>query len=292
MFGGIEFVNLSGSDGDDTIDASAYGGSIAVSGGSGATCSRRCRDSYLDGGEGNDSLYSGAGNGILYGSSGVDLRGVAADVFYKDPDPTVSRRRAPAIRLQRCRGGFGAIVLGRARGYYSCRLGAAMSIRTLLFGKGRIATPRRNSPRRPASQRSLTLHALEERCVPSGNVWTQRGGDAGHTGYVDVAVNGAGITDAWNQPINYASSGYWAQSGNRAVAIDDTRVYRTELDGYWASGNYHVMAYDLQTGGLLWNQVMVGNGVSARRWPTATSITGRASSFRAAPTTTSRGSTR
>src|SRR5439155_20840029 len=57
-----------------------------------------------------------------------------------------------------------------------------------------------------------------------------------------------------------ASSGFWAQNANRAVAIDDTHVYRTDLEGYWASGNYHIMAYDLQTGAQLWNQVIVGNG--------------------------------
>ncbi|HEX8203928.1 MAG TPA: Ig-like domain-containing protein, partial [Isosphaeraceae bacterium] len=94
----------------------------------------------------------------------------------------------------------------------------------------------------------------------SANLWTQRGGDAGHSGYVDARIDAAGIADAWNQPLSYVSSGYWAQSGNRAVAIDGTHVYRTDLEGYWASGNYHVIAYDLQTGAPVWNQILVGNG--------------------------------
>src|SRR5262249_43062205 len=106
----------------------------------------------------------------------------------------------------------------------------------------------------------LSLTPLEDRCLLSASLWTQRGGDAGHTGYVDTMVNAPGITSAWSQPINYTSSGYWAQNGNRGVAIDGTRVYRTELEAYWATGNYHIMAFDLQTGAPLWNQVIVGNG--------------------------------
>jgi hypothetical protein len=115
-------------------------------------------------------------------------------------------------------------------------------------------TQTRRRPRPP-----LRLTQLEDRAVPTA-VWSQRGGDAAHTSYVDVDVVPAGITAAWNQPINYTSSGYWDQAGNREVAIDDTRVYRTELEGYWASGNYHVMAFDLQTGAPVWNKVLIGNG--------------------------------
>ncbi|WP_165252755.1 Ig-like domain-containing protein [Paludisphaera soli] len=94
----------------------------------------------------------------------------------------------------------------------------------------------------------------------SGNQWTQRGGDAGHSNYVDARIDATGIAAAWSQPLNYASVGYWAQSGNRAVAIDDMHVYRTDLDGYWASGEYHIIAYDLRTGAPVWNRVVVGNG--------------------------------
>ncbi len=101
---------------------------------------------------------------------------------------------------------------------------------------------------------TITIHSLPD--LP----WIERGGDGGHTAYVDVAINAAGITDAWNQSINYLASGDWAQNGNRGVAIDGARVYRTELDGYWGNGNYHIMAFDLQTGAPLWNQIIVGNG--------------------------------
>ena len=125
----------------------------------------------------------------------------------------------------------------------------------------RLFTKARRSGATKSHSRHCALHItpLEERCVPS-TAWSQRGGDSGHTGYVDVAIDGTAIAEVWNQPIAYISSGSWAQEGNRAVAIDATRVYRTELDGYWANGDYHVMAYDLQTGELLWNRIIVGNG--------------------------------
>jgi VCBS repeat-containing protein len=118
----------------------------------------------------------------------------------------------------------------------------------------------RTATRKPRLSRKLFLAPLEDRRVPTGGVWTQRGGDPGHTGYADISVNGSAISDAWNQPINYASSGDWDQHGNRGVAIDGNHVYRTELEGYWASGNYHVMAFDLATGAPVWNHIIVGNG--------------------------------
>lgn len=94
----------------------------------------------------------------------------------------------------------------------------------------------------------------------SGPPWTQRGGDAGHSNFFDAGVDAAGISPAWNQPLPYVANGNWAQSGNQAVAIDDMHVYRTSLDGYWASGDYHIIAYDLATGAPVWDQVIVGNG--------------------------------
>lgn len=131
-------------------------------------------------------------------------------------------------------------------------------LRAMLAAGGRR---RKSSARVPAWRRPVPgLTPLEERRLLSGNTWTQRGGDSGHTAYVDISLDGAGITPAWSQSIGYTSSGYWAQSGNRGVAIDGSRVYRTELEGYWASGNYHIMAFDLQTGAPVWNQVIVGNG--------------------------------
>src|SRR5262245_3431423 len=131
------------------------------------------------------------------------------------------------------------------------------SFRSRLF---RPAPRCRNSSRGGSGRRPLFFEALEDRSLPSGTVWSQRGGDSGHSGYADVTIDATAITTAWNQTIDYSSSGYWDQNGNRGVAIDATRVYRTELEGYWASGDYHVMAYDLQTGDPLWNRVIVGNG--------------------------------
>src|SRR5579885_819023 len=132
-----------------------------------------------------------------------------------------------------------------------------MAIWSLLVGKGLRRSARKQPARRPAPRRTLFhLTQLEDRCVPSGTTWTQRGGNAGHTNYVDVSVNPAAIGDAWNEPLNYASSGTgsWAERG---VAIDDTHVYRTQLEGYAPGGSYHILAYDLQTGALLWNQSIV-----------------------------------
>ena len=129
------------------------------------------------------------------------------------------------------------------------------------------------SGRRARGTRRLTpfLNALEERRLLSGDAWTQRGGDAGHAAFVDVGVAPGAIAEAWNQPLTYSAEGDWAQHGNRGVAIDATHVYRTDLDGYWASGDYHIIAYDLQTGAVDWNRTIVGNGpVSHTSAPIAT----------------------
>src|SRR5262245_64715537 len=107
----------------------------------------------------------------------------------------------------------------------------------------RRGTRQKDAARDKPWRKPLSLERLEDRTVPS-TLWTQRGGDAGHSGYVDATVSASAISLAWNQNITYTSSGYWDQNGNRGVAVDDTRIYRTELDGYWASGNYHIMAFD------------------------------------------------
>ncbi len=136
-----------------------------------------------------------------------------------------------------------------------------MTLWSSLLRKYLPAPSRKRSSRRAPRRRAvLELMPLEDRCLLSADLWTQRGGDAGHSGYANMAINATAITPAWSQSINYTSSGYWDQNGNRGVAVDGTHVYRTELDGYWASGNYHVMAFDLQTGAKLWDQVIVGNG--------------------------------
>jgi outer membrane protein assembly factor BamB len=110
--------------------------------------------------------------------------------------------------------------------------------------------------------RRLSFLPLEDRSVPS-TVWPQRGGDAGHTGYVNVSVNAAQIDEAWSQPITYLQrDSDWDRNGNRELAIDDARVYRTELEGPIFDGNYHVMAFDLATGAPVWDRVFVGYGGS------------------------------
>src|SRR5262245_19308616 len=125
---------------------------------------------------------------------------------------------------------------------------------SLLLRKGH-----RRSARVGSSQcRQLVVAALEERCVPTADLWTQRGGDAGHTSYVDVSFNPATLTQAWNQPLGYTQSGTGSWS-ERAVAIDETHVYRTDLEGYAFNGTYHVFAYDLQTGAQVWHCTLIGN---------------------------------
>jgi Ca2+-binding RTX toxin-like protein len=61
---GIERARLSGGAGDNRIDASAFGGPVTLSGGSG-------RD-ILVGGSGDDELYGDAGNDSLIGNDGDD----------------------------------------------------------------------------------------------------------------------------------------------------------------------------------------------------------------------------
>src|SRR5262245_18443518 len=97
-----------------------------------------------------------------------------------------------------------------------------MAIWSSLFGKRLSASPRKRSSRGPMRRRTVPrLTPLEDRCLLSATLWSQRGGDARHTGYVDVAINyPATIAPAWNQPISYTSSGDWDQNGNRGVAID------------------------------------------------------------------------
>src|SRR5688572_920980 len=104
-----------------------------------------------------------------------------------------------------------------------------------------------------AIRRRLALCPLEDRCVPA-TIWPQRGGDAGHTGYVPVSVNAAQIDEAWTRPIPYQGGEYWDPNGNRELAIDETRVYRVEPDGESAWGNHHIMAFDLATGAPVWDR--------------------------------------
>ena len=60
----IHTATLAGGGGDDTIDASAFGGSVTIDGGAG-------RD-WIWGGAGNDTLHGGAGNDWIWGGAGKD----------------------------------------------------------------------------------------------------------------------------------------------------------------------------------------------------------------------------
>lgn len=106
--------------------------------------------------------------------------------------------------------------------------------------------------------RRVSLEHLEVRSLLAGDIWTQRGGDAGHTGYVDVSFDPSQLEEAWSQPLNYPQSGTgsWQE---RAVAIDESHVYRVDLEGYAPSGVYHVFAYDVATGAESWHRMLQGN---------------------------------
>lgn len=133
-----------------------------------------------------------------------------------------------------------------------------MPLWSFLRGKRRpiVSQP----PFRVESSRRATLSVmeLEDRCLLSSTLWTQRGADAGHTGYIDINVNPSAIQERWTAPLNYASSGTgsWAERG---VAIDESRVYRTDLEGYAFNGTYHVIAYNLSDGSVAWNKSIIGN---------------------------------
>lgn len=92
----------------------------------------------------------------------------------------------------------------------------------------------------------------------AGNVWTQRGGNAGHTSYVAESFDPATLAEVWSQPLGYTQSGTgsWQE---RAVAIDESQAYRTALEGYAPVGTYHVIAYDLETGAESWHRTFQGN---------------------------------
>jgi outer membrane protein assembly factor BamB len=93
--------------------------------------------------------------------------------------------------------------------------------------------------------------------VASALHWTQRGGDAGHSGYVDVALSPVAFHPAWSAPMGFPQSatGSWSE---RAVSSDGRRVYRTALEGYAPAGDYHVFALDIHTGRPVWRMTLKG----------------------------------
>ncbi len=111
-------------------------------------------------------------------------------------------------------------------------------------------------PNYSAAVAENTVQFLEERCLLAATLWTQRGADAGHTGYVDVALDPAAFVQAWHEPITFQPS---TSRYGSAVAIDETHVYRTDLDGYTFNGDYLVQAFDLKNGDVVWRNTLQGN---------------------------------
>ncbi|MEL7237818.1 MAG: PQQ-binding-like beta-propeller repeat protein, partial [Planctomycetota bacterium] len=87
--------------------------------------------------------------------------------------------------------------------------------------------------------------------------WEQGGGDAGRSGYAGGSINATQIELAWTAPLGFVQSGTGSWD-NRAVATDGRYVYRTALEGYAPSGDYHVMAFDLHTGSEAWRTTLKG----------------------------------
>jgi len=116
----------------------------------------------------------------------------------------------------------------------------------------------RRARRRPAEQRRYQAEVMETRILLTADVWTQRGGEAGHDSYQPVTFDASVLSLIWDQPLNYTQTGTGSWS-ERAVAIDATHVYRTDLEGYAFNGTYHVFAYDLETGAQDWHRTFQGN---------------------------------
>ncbi len=100
-----------------------------------------------------------------------------------------------------------------------------------------------------ATRRKLRMEILETRRYLAGDLWTQRGGDAGHDNYVDTSIDVSQLNHLWtaSNPLNQSSWSY-------DLAIDQQRVYRTEMIGYSNSFyNFKVVARDINTGAELWS---------------------------------------
>ena len=84
--------------------------------------------------------------------------------------------------------------------------------------------------------------------------WTQRGGDAGHTSYVDTSFDEIELAAVWTTPL----SGWTLQ----AVASDGERVFRTDS----GSSGHRLLALDIHSGAELWQKALAyqaSEGVSA-----------------------------
>ncbi|REK42252.1 MAG: PEP-CTERM sorting domain-containing protein [Planctomycetota bacterium] len=92
--------------------------------------------------------------------------------------------------------------------------------------------------------------------------WSQFQGDAAHTGYAPGSIDAPNLTQIWSVDAPPYSGG----SGDRSLAIVDGDVYATMLEGYSASGDYHVRRFSGDSGTQLWETTLIGNshsGVSA-----------------------------
>ena len=100
------------------------------------------------------------------------------------------------------------------------------------------------------NSRRLKLESLEVRRFLAGDLWTQRGGDAGHDNYVDTSVDISQLNHAWTAPNPYSQNS-WAYD----LAIDTARVYRTERTGTGSGGfgAFRVVARDINTGNEVWS---------------------------------------
>jgi len=110
----------------------------------------------------------------------------------------------------------------------------------------------------------LSFCLLIQPAWAAGQHWTQRGADAGHSGYIDVGLDPADFEQAWIAPMGFPQSGTGSWS-ERAVSCDGRYVYRTALEGYASAGDYHVFALEIHTGEPAWQTTIKsesGSGVS------------------------------
>ncbi len=79
----------------------------------------------------------------------------------------------------------------------------------------------------------IGLTTQKDRSLPSGTLWTQRGGVAGLTAFIDASFEPSGLSEAWTQTLGYTHSDTgWCDE--RVVAIDENHiccVYAGSLPG-------------------------------------------------------------
>ena len=121
--------------------------------------------------------------------------------------------------------------------------------RPLVRGMNSTETGRRRHNR----IRRLSIQSLEQRQLLAGDLWTQRGGDAGHDSFVPVDVDASFISELWFTPMAYEQTNF-GRFTERAVAIDDSQVYRVALEGRADSGIARLFAMDLETGQENWQR--------------------------------------